>query len=165
MVFATPTILGIAVTLSPYIETRQPIENGVRVGLGVRCRVYGGGLSESLMYRVNDLGKTGVPQLSPKQVAELRKIRQYVKGPALWFTQKPEFIVFIAGRDSPICGDGDSKLILNGGCNEVFSPTSETDVFPEVDCDETPARPWVPDDVTDYHLKPNPSYWKHAADH
>ncbi len=152
------------VTTLSFVEAGQPVENGLRVGLGVRCHVGGNALSESVMYRVNDLAKAGVPQVSSMQNATIRTIRRYVSGPELWFTLKPSFIVFIAGAGSPICGEGAAKLILNGGCNEAFSPTSETDVFFETDCGDMPARPWVRADATVHRLKPDPSYWKHAAD-
>lgn len=120
---------------------------GVKVGHGIACYVHGSSGYEQLgppSYRVRDLGGPGVPQLSRKDVAMLHRITRYFAPPTLRFAFiGHELIVFNASVGP--CYPG-NYMVLNGSCNEAYSPTDNLDhTGATPGCPAAP-RPWMPND-------------------
>ena len=85
------------------------------------------GASGPPSYRVRDAGQAGVPKLTAAQLGMLRRIRVYVHPSTLRFAfVGGKFIVFDASR-GPCEPNAPGYSVLNGGCNEMYSPTDNFD--------------------------------------
>ena len=118
-----------------------------RAGLGTVCVVDS--LAGPPSYLVRDIGKPGVPELTNEQLVMIRKIRVYVHPSTLRFaTVGGTFIVFDASL-GPCEPGAPGYSVLNGSCNEMYSPTDNfagTGAVPG--CWNAP-RPWMPHDQGD----------------
>lgn len=105
---------------SPGLSLIQP------VGRGTACNVHGQYGSPS--YAVHDIGIQTVPKPSESEQVILRRIERYFNPPTLRFAYlgreliRREFIVFNAtlGPCAPT-----NYMVLNGACNEAYSPTDD----------------------------------------
>lgn len=115
-----------------------------RDGLATICVVDG--TSGPPSYGVRDIGKARVPKLTPEQLAMVRKIQVYVHPSTLRFANVGgEFIVFDASR-GPCEPDAPGYSVLNGACNEMYSPTDNFDHTRAVPGCWNAPRPWIPHD-------------------
>jgi hypothetical protein len=104
------------------------------------------GASGPPSFRVRDAGTTGVPKLTAAQRDMLRRIRVYVHPSTLRFAfVGGEFIVFDASR-GPCEPNAPGYSVLNGGCNEMYSPTDNFDATRAVPGCWNAPRPWIPHD-------------------
>jgi len=124
--------------------TFQAVPEEKNVGKGVACYVQDKGRYGVANYSVRDVGRQGVPTLNSGDAETIRRIERYFSADTLRFADTgTEFVVFNA-RQGP-CGE--DYRVLNGACNEGFSPTdhlSGTVSFPG-GCRNAP-RPWITDD-------------------
>lgn len=111
----------------------------VRLGLGDAC--YVNGKIGPASYDVRDLGKGGTPAVKTADVRMLHRIMVYVHPKTLRFAYiAGEFIVFDA-TNGPCSGM--NYFVLNGDCNEFYSPTDDFDgTRPGTGC-WNPPRPWI----------------------
>ena len=97
-------------------------------------------------YRFRDIGKPDVIRLSKAQLALVRGIAHYVTSDTLRFAFiGKEFIVYDAVY-GPCAGGAPGYWVLNGGCNEYFSPTDDFNTTHGVDSCWGPRRPWIKND-------------------
>jgi len=124
-----------AATLPPPWATMSRAERQRLAGIsrdgGRQCTPYGEKLPRGpINYSVNDVGKPGVPPLDAQQTEALRRIRHFVKSPALRF-------VFLSGPSSTVFKDATMTLflvydakggacwggpVLDGQCSELYEP-------------------------------------------
>jgi len=109
-------------------QLSAPAPGPVKVGrFGLACRGEGIG---PVGYRVNDIGKWGVPNPSRDQSELLSRIRRYDRSPTLRFAfigqgpYEPRFIVY-DNRDKPC----DETPVLNGTPIEYYQPQQTPYVF------------------------------------
>lgn len=113
-------------------------------GPGTSCVVDGASGPPS--YLVRDIGKANVPKLTTAQLDMLRRIRVYVHPSTLRFAfVGGEFIVFDASQ-GPCKPNAPGYSVLNGGCNEMYSPTDNFDSTRAVPGCWNAPRPWIPHD-------------------
>jgi hypothetical protein len=138
-------------------ETEPPVQ-GVRDGLGQRCIPYGETQSTGpVIYHVADIGRRGVPVLTPSQKRSISAITRYLKSPHLRFVLLDrQFVVFNAFR-GPCVYDAPGYQVLNGFCNEYYQPGRDPDhTHPVAGC-IGPPRPWAP---ADRGLPGDPNFWR-----
>jgi len=119
------------------------------VGRGVQCVPYGSTApSGPISYFARDVGKPGVPRLSPSERAMLRSIMQYVHSPLLRFAHVSHgrFIVYAIRMKPGICMDeAPGYLVLNRECNVTYEPGEDPSGTGNIpDCQGLPRRPWMP---------------------
>ena len=99
-------------------------------------------------YRIEDIGKASVPQLTPDELHTVAAIARYTRDRHLRFawleyaTTPRHFIVFDA-TDGPCEVWAGGYQVLNGACNEFYQPGENpygTHAVP--DC-WGPPRPWM----------------------
>lgn len=114
-----------------------------QVGRGIACRINGHQFGP-LSYSARDVGRKGVPKLSPTDLSELHQIERYVHSPNLRFAfETGTFIVFNAML-GPCYGGAPGYQVLNGAtCKASWAPTDGLGALP--DC-FNPPRPWVKND-------------------
>ena len=120
----------------------------VAVGPGTAC--YVDGVTGPPSFLVRDLGKRGVPQVTTDALRMARKIAMYVRAKkTLRFAYVGgEFIVFNA-VDGACEPNAPGYSVLNGKCNEMYSPTDNFDHTRAVpDCNGNLPRPWMADERT-----------------
>jgi len=128
---------------SPIINSGRVIQ-ALRRDHSVSCVVDGVKGPQTYLY--TDVGKSGVMQLSTERLVLLRRIAHYVTSPSLRFGNVgKEFIVFDASY-GPCAGGAPGYWVLNGGCNEYFSPTDDFKSTHGVDNCWGPPRPWIKHD-------------------
>jgi hypothetical protein len=142
-------LTGTLIACSPHADTsaRQteaPRNRSVTErhnGLAMFCVVDG--VSSPPSYLVRDIGKPDVPKLTAAQLAMVRKIRVYVHPTTLRFANVAgEFIVFDASR-GPCETSAPGYSVLNGACNEMYSPTDNFDGTRAVPGCWNAPRPWI----------------------
>ena len=97
-------------------------------------------------YLVREIGAAGVPRPSRRELRTIAAIRGYVKSPVLRFAYiGGRFIVYdaVAG---PCVASAPGYWVLNGGCNEFYSPTDNFKSTHGVDECWGPPRPWIAHD-------------------
>jgi hypothetical protein len=116
----------------------------LKVGLGTECELDG--KISPASYNVQDLGASGVPAVSSKDRNMLAKIMKFVRTPTLRFTYlRGEFLVFdaVAG---PCAAGAPGYFVLNGACNEYYTPPLDINsTHSSSDC-FNPPRPWIEHD-------------------
>jgi hypothetical protein len=127
-----------------------------RNGLGTICSVDG--RKGPTSYLVRDLGRAGTPTLVPTQREMLRRIRIYVHPSTLRIAFiGSEFIVFDAA-EGPCYPQAPGYSVLNGDCNEMYSPTDNFEhTGAGTGCWSAP-RPWIPHDVGNPKAPPWTTY-------
>jgi hypothetical protein len=132
-------------------ETYQPIlpdgTFGARVGAGIECVPFGQRKVEPPeSYAVADIGRPGVPRLSPKQMRLVRDIRRYVKSPHLRFVWYSDAYFMVYDAVAGACVDtAPGYLVLNGSCYEYYEPGEDPRFTTNVPtCNEVAERrPWM----------------------
>jgi hypothetical protein len=112
----------------------------------VKCRSIDGKI-ESTLYRVDDLGKPGVPGLTPAERSAVAEIRKDTNFTDLRFTYVGPDHRFILFRSTGIICRRELMAyeVLNGRCDEYWSPSDEADkVVRAPACNGAP-RPWQSD--------------------
>jgi hypothetical protein len=142
-------------TSSDRDKTSNNIPKGARVlhfdyagGRNVRTLAFNAGIAcqaDGVLgpwtFSATDVGKSGVPRLTQSEATVLARIRRYVSSPTLRFTWVgSEFVVYDA--ISGVCNGG-QYAVMNGDCNEIFSPTDTQfdHTFAGTGCRGTPP-PW-----------------------
>jgi hypothetical protein len=131
----------------------------VRVGEhGIACRLWSTHGSRGLgppSYRVQDIGKSGVPTLNHAQLGLINEIERYVKSTTLWFALTPDpdhdadtqFIIFDTatgpGDKAPCSYNPPGYAVLNLP-GDFYYESGEAP-FPTAFCceDFPPKRPWI----------------------
>lgn len=109
-------------------NSAAPIRVGeVRVGrYGIGCRTYQApDLVGPPSYLVRDIGREGVPTLSPGERRIARRIREYLKSPNLRFARlpdRPRFVIFDATQGP--CADfaGGYHVLNTSNTNLYYEP-------------------------------------------
>lgn len=128
--------------VKPPVTEGNRLIGEVRVGAGIACYVNGSIGPPS--YNARDLGKAHVPVLSSPELKMLRRIMIYVHPTTLRFAHVAgEFIVFDA-LDGPCSGS--NYFVLNGDCNEFYSPTDDFSGTRAGTGCWNPPRPWIQND-------------------
>jgi hypothetical protein len=122
----------------------------VKVGPGIACDVWNPGRTlrrTPPSFRVADLGRSGVPRPDRKDLEMMRKIRRYVHSGTLRFAYlSPQWFIVYDAVWGPCTGSAPGYSVLNGGCNESYMPSNQSDItIPLPDC-ISPPRPWIPHD-------------------
>ena len=125
------------------MQIPTPTPETKRVGLGTACYVQSRNRYGIVTYRVNDVGRSGVPKLAVDDRETLARIKHNVVSDTLRFASAgTEFAVFNAQN-----GPCDEYRVLNLSCNTGFDGRDQlegTTAFPGP-CLNT-ARPWMPQD-------------------
>lgn len=126
-----------------------------RSGKGIACLVNGRLSPPS--YSARDALRSGTPALAAAERDMLQKIMRYVHPSTLriaFLGTARRMIVFDAVH-GPCYGSAPGYFVLNGGCNEFYSPFDGDGSVPE--CVAAP-RPWIPHDQGDPHAPPWTAY-------
>ncbi len=114
----------------------------VRVGSGTACYVNGSIGPPS--YAARGISSPGAPKLMPSELAMLHKILKFVHPNTLRYAfVGGEFIVYDA-RGGPCASE--NYFVLNGDCNEFYSPTDDFSGTRAGTGCWNPPRPWIPND-------------------
>jgi hypothetical protein len=134
-------------TANPEIDSGN---RGVRVGYGAAC------LRDSIAgppsYPSNLVGEPGFPRLSGQNIAVLRRIMKYIHSGKLRFVflsnsrDKHRFIVFNASRSRLCDPTVPPFIVLNGACNEYYSPSNVMFATSAAMGCVNPPRPWIQGD-------------------
>jgi len=82
-------------------------------------------------YNVEDIGKQGVPALTPEQISMVRRIQRYIQSRTLRFTfvrMQPRFVVFDA-TDGPCAAFAPGYWVLNDPEPDSFYEPGEAPGF------------------------------------
>lgn len=130
----------------------QVLMHEKHIGFATTCAVLNPGQDVRMTppsYRVDDLGRAGVPRPNRKDLEMVRKIRRYVHSSTLRFAYLAKnekwFIVYDAVW-GPCTGNAPGYFVLNGGCNEFYMPSGQSDITIGVPECFSPPRPWIPHD-------------------
>jgi len=129
-------------------ETRIRVDAGTRdvyevhQGISVRCQVDGADGPRS--YLVADIGHIGVPKLSAAARAVIETIRPYGHRDTLRFLFFGKELVVFDAVYGPCFASSPGYWVLNGACNEYYSPTDNLSGTGAVSggCDQNVPRPW-----------------------
>jgi hypothetical protein len=114
----------------------------IRTDLSVRCLVDDRMGPPS--YLVRDMGKRGVPRVTPANARMVNAITKYVHSKTLRFAYiGREFIVFDAAQ-GPCAPYAPGYSVLNGAYNEMYSPTDDFTSTTAVPGYRIKPRPWIP---------------------
>ena len=117
-----------------------------RSGYGTACLVNGRTGRPS--YLVRELGRQGTPALSAAEAEMLRKIMRYVHPSTLRvaFIGTARTMIVFDAIYGPCYAGAPGYFVLNGACNDFYSPVEGGGVVPQ--CWLAP-RPWIPHDRGD----------------
>ena len=100
--------------------TATQTSHEVMVGSGIACRLSSSAVGPT-SYAAQDVGKPGLPKVSPKDLATLKRIIRTAGDPTLRFAYvMGEFIVYDAFNGP--CAGMVRYRVINGACNEFYEP-------------------------------------------
>jgi hypothetical protein len=131
-------------------QAPEPKPYAVIDGLATRCIV--GSTTSSPIYRVRDLGKQGVPELTKMMRRTVASIVKYYHPSTLRFTIIGE--AHLDMRDlyvfdpypSALCSGSGFFLLNDRSCQTFFLPADPDDLTATAPDCYNRKRPWIPDD-------------------
>lgn len=142
------TLIGIAVlTARASAATPTPNYQPVSVGTyGKACRLNGGAKLGPPSYRVADIGKPGVPNLTADQRAMVHRIEKYVGDFSLWFAfVRNSFTVFNTSedqQDKPPCSYEPLGYVVENDPCDCYYQSGEEDSITLGPGDTPEPKPW-----------------------
>jgi hypothetical protein len=154
MVATACMVLTMTVGCNSHTATKPPSDPGQRVelllpkliaaGLGTACELDG--KQSAVSFSAHDIGATGVPPLSMEERSLIEKISKYVPEKTLRFAYLGSELLIFDAVAGPCAAQAPGYFVLNGACNEYYTPPLDIqNTHSEPDC-LYPPRPWVAGD-------------------